>query len=169
MGAIGLLKGLREEGDAARGLAARHRKPPVHPPEIREPRRPKPLAPHRRRAKRFGRLANIVLLEPGLGQRTADLDLLVPVQARLTQRSDKKGRGFHAGSPFERPRCLTVEIGRWHGAQYSRYTGEVDTCLASAIRDSRFAVRFKAEGPDGEPANGQTANRESVTSGRTDT
>jgi hypothetical protein len=123
VGSLGLLKRFRQEGDTARWLATGYRKSSVHPPQIRQSSGRHALAPSRRRAKGVGRLTDIVLKEPRLGQRAPNLDLLIAMQAGLTQRSHEKGGGFHAGSTFQRPRRLTVKIGRRHGAQYSRYTG----------------------------------------------
>jgi hypothetical protein len=123
VGALRLLERLGEEGYTAGRLSACDRKATVHSPQIREPGGAQALSAHRRRTKRFGRLTHIVLKKPSLGQRAPDLDLLVTMEAGLAQGSDEKGRGFHAGSSFKRPGRLRVKIGRRHGAQYSRYTG----------------------------------------------
>ncbi len=81
--ALRLFQGLGKEGDAAGRLAPRHRQPAVHAPEVREPGRIQPLAPLRRGAQRVGRLPDVVLEQPRLGQGTSDLDLLVAGQPRL--------------------------------------------------------------------------------------
>ena len=74
VGALGLLERAAEERDAARRLAARDRQPAVQPPELGQPRRIEPLALFGRIAERLGRLADVVLLKPGLGQGASDLE-----------------------------------------------------------------------------------------------
>jgi hypothetical protein len=76
--------------------------------------------------KGFSCLPDIVLEQPRLCEGTSNLDLLVAMEPGLSQCPNKKGGGFNTGPFFERPRRLPVKIGGCHGAQYSRYTGEVD-------------------------------------------
>ena len=71
--ALRLLQRAGQERDAARRLAARDRQLAVQPPELRQPGRVEPLALFGRIAQRFGRLTDVVLQEPGLGQRAANL------------------------------------------------------------------------------------------------
>ena len=100
--ALGLLQRLRQERDAARRLAARHGQPAVHAPQVRQPGRVEPLPPLRRIAQRLGRLPDVVLQQPGLGQRAADLGLLVAVAAGLFQCADEEGGGLRAVPVLER-------------------------------------------------------------------
>ena len=95
--ALGLLQRLGEERDAARGLAARDGQPAVHAPEVGQPRGIEPLALLGRSSERLGRLPQVVLEQPGFGERTPDLDLIVAPQARAAS-----ARG-PAGSPPRRP------------------------------------------------------------------
>ncbi len=115
--ALGLLQRLGQERDAAGRLAARHGQPAVHAPEVRQPGRVEALPPFRRIAQRFGRLPDVVLEQPGLGQRAADLGLLVAIAAGLLQRANEEGGRLRAVPVLERLHGLAVEIWVRHGAR----------------------------------------------------
>ena len=51
--------------------------------------------------ERLGRLADVVLQEPGFGQRAANLERLVAAQPGLLERADEEGRGFGAVSVLQ--------------------------------------------------------------------
>ena len=68
--ALRLLQGARPRSAMPReGSPLRNRQLAVQPPQLRQPGRVQPLALVGRIAQRFGRLADVVLLEPGLGER----------------------------------------------------------------------------------------------------
>src|SRR4051812_18645252 len=120
-------------------------------PEIGETRRIEPVAPLGRSAQRLGRPPHVVLKQPGLRQSTSDLNLFVAVESWLAQRADEKRRGLGAHSTLQGPHGLSIEISRWHGREYSRYTGELDTELRTSRgrcpreRGSRVAGRGSRE------------------------
>ena len=99
--------------------------PAVHAPESGKAGRIEPLAPLGRGAQRLSRLANIVLKEPGFGERTPDLDLLVAMQPRALQGTDQEGRRLGSGPALQRLHGLPVKVVLWHAREYSRYTVEV--------------------------------------------
>ena len=125
--ALGLLQGLGEEGDAAGRLAAGDGQPAVHPPEVGQPGRIEPLAPFGRRPERLGRLPDVVLEQPGFGQRAADLDLLVAAaDPGCLQRADQQRRRLGPVPVLQGLDGLGVEVGCGTARQYTRYTGQLD-------------------------------------------
>ena len=91
------LQGLGEERDAAGGLAARDGQPAVHPPEIGQLRGIEPLALFGRSPKRLGRLTDVVLQQPGFGQRAPELESARRAAARAaSERADEQGRRLGA-------------------------------------------------------------------------
>ena len=134
-----LLQCLREERNPAGGLATRDRQPAVHAPQIGKTSGIESLlATFGWMTESFRCLSDIVLKQPRLGEGTSNLGLLVAMKTRLPQGPYEERSGFDTGPLFKRSRRLPIEIGRCHGAQYSRYTGGVDT---SASATSQFAVR----------------------------
>ena len=127
MGALGLVQGFREECDPSRRFAARNGKTAMEPPKIGQASRVEPLAPFGRRPQRLRRPPHVVLKQPGLGESTTDLNVLVPVETRLTKAADKKRCRLRAHAALEGANGLAVKISHGHGREYSRYTGEVDT------------------------------------------
>ena len=90
--ALGLVHGLGEERNAAGRLAARGREPAVHAPEMGEVRRIQPLACLGGAAQRLGRLPDVVLQQPGLGQRAPQLDQVRARQSGPFEQPDEHGR-----------------------------------------------------------------------------
>jgi hypothetical protein len=109
--ALGLFQRLGQEGDAARRLAARNCQPAVHAPQVRKPNRIHALASLGRRAEGLGRLPKVVFEQPGLGQRTPDVDLVIARQARLPERAQQERRGFGAVPLLEHPHGLVELLG----------------------------------------------------------
>jgi hypothetical protein len=98
---------LGQERDAARRFPACRRKPAVHAPEVRKAGGIETLARFGRSPKRFGRLSNIILQQPRVGQGAAHLNLLVAAESRLLQRAHEQRRRIRAASLFERLERLT--------------------------------------------------------------
>jgi hypothetical protein len=89
----------------------------VHAPQIGEAGGVEPLlATFGRLTEGVSRLPNIVLEQPGLSEGTSNLKLLVAMEPWLPQGANKQGGRFDTSPSFKRSRCLTVEIGRCHGA-----------------------------------------------------
>ncbi len=84
----------------------------MYPPQVGQTGRVKPLASFWRRPEHLGRPADIVLKQPGFRQRASDLNLFVPVKARLTKAADQKGSRFRPHSPLKGPNGLNIEISR---------------------------------------------------------
>src|SRR5262245_61808661 len=70
--ALGLRESLDQKRNATGGFTAGRRQPPVHPPQLGQSGRLQTLARFGRTAKRLGRLSQVVLEEPGLGEGAAD-------------------------------------------------------------------------------------------------
>ena len=94
VGALGQSQGFGQERDAAGRFAACRGHPAVHPPEVGEPGRIGPLARIWRPAERLGRLAQVVLEQPGFRQSAPDPNLVVANETGLPQRADQEGRGL---------------------------------------------------------------------------
>jgi hypothetical protein len=110
VGALGLRERLRQKRDATRRLSACGRQAAVHPPKLREASRLEPFARFGRTAKRLGGLAQIILEEPRLGERAADLDLFVARETgTFEQANQKRGRLLTAAS-FERFQRLSQTV-----------------------------------------------------------
>jgi hypothetical protein len=62
----------------------------VHAPQVREPGWINPFARLGRASERLCRLAKVVLQEPGFGERTPELNLLVARKTRASERSDEE-------------------------------------------------------------------------------
>jgi hypothetical protein len=97
-----LLQGFDQEGDAARGLSAGHGEPAVHAPEIGQAGRFQPFAALWRRSQSFGRLADIILEEPGFSQRAPDVDLFVALQSWTLQCPDEERSRLGSSPALER-------------------------------------------------------------------
>ena len=69
-------------------------------------RRIEPLARFGRAAERLGRLADVVLQQPGFGERAADLDLFVAGQSRVASAAGRAGRPPRRRGPVPGPLCL---------------------------------------------------------------
>ena len=77
---LGLLSALVRKAMPRDGSPRADARRPCIRQRSRQTARLQPLPPLRRPAQRFRRLADVVLKQPGLGQRAADLDLFVAVQ-----------------------------------------------------------------------------------------
>ncbi len=114
--ALGGLEGLGEEGDAAGRFAAGSGEAAVHPPEVREARGIEAFPGFGRSPQGLGGLTDVVLQQPGLGERAPHLHLLFALEPRPLERAHKEGRRIRAPPLLERPNGLTVEVWRRHGA-----------------------------------------------------
>ena len=99
--ALGEAEGFGEEGDAARRLSPGGGNPAMHAPEVRQSGGIGPLADIGRSPKRFRRLPEVVLQQPGLRQSRPNPDLILPGQAWLAQRTDEKRRRLGPVPMFE--------------------------------------------------------------------
>ncbi len=120
--ALRLLEGAAEERDAAGRLPARDGQLAVQAPELRQAGRMQALPLFRGIAERLSGLADVVLLEPCLRQRGADLEGLVAGQLRLLLGAHQQRRGVGAVSLLEGLRCLGEDRWQRHARQYTRYT-----------------------------------------------
>jgi len=97
---------------------------PVQSPDFREARRVEALALFRQIAERVGRLPQVVLEEPGLGERRPKLQRLVTGQSRLLLGADEQRRGVGAVAVLERIQRLGKCFREWHlRVVYRVYTG----------------------------------------------
>src|SRR4029079_11570661 len=97
---------------------------PVQPPDLREARRVEALALFRQIAQRVRPLPQVVLEEPGLGERRPKLQRLVTGQSRLLLGTDEQRRGVGTVAVLERIQCLGKCFREWHGpVVYRVYTG----------------------------------------------
>ncbi len=139
--AFGGLTRFGEEGDAARRLAARRRETAVHPPEIGKAGRVESLPRLGRTPQGLGRLADVVLQQPGLGQRAADLNLLLAPQPGPLQHPNEQGRRVCAAALVERPNGLAIEVLSRHGGD------SIPRIQGNRARSPRFAgARFASLG-----------------------
>ena len=112
--ALGLLQRPGEERNAARRLAARDRQLAVQTPQLRKTGRMQPLALLGRIPEGLCRLADVILLEPGLGQGGADLEGLVAGQPRLLERAKQERGRIGALSLLKGVYRLGVTLGERH-------------------------------------------------------
>ena len=100
VGALGLAHGFGQEGNSARRLAAGRREPAVHAPQMGEVGRIEPFVRFRRGTERLRRLPDIVLKQPGFGERAANLDLVRAWQPGSLQEPDEEGCRLSSLTPI---------------------------------------------------------------------
>src|SRR5262245_14211313 len=120
MGSLGGLERLAEERNAARRLPAGDCELALEPPEFRQTRRMEPLPLFRRIAQDVGRLADVVLLKPRLGQRGAQLEGLVTAQPRLLLEPDEQAGGIPPVTPFQSFERLPERLRQCHAGSIRR-------------------------------------------------
>ena len=127
--ALGMLQRAAEEGDGARGLAARGRQTRVEPPEVGQERRGEPFAQFIGRfAERLRGPGQVVLLQPGLSQTAAEYGQFAPRQPGIACGPLKQIGGVRPLTPLEgrkslRQQRMPFNRGDRHGGQYTAYTG----------------------------------------------
>jgi hypothetical protein len=107
-------QGFREQGDPARRLAACGGEPTVHPPAVGEFGGVQPLARLGGTPDGLGGLTQIVLQEPGFGQRAPDLDVFLARQPGPLQRPQQQVDGLGPAPLFERLNSLRVRVAARH-------------------------------------------------------
>src|SRR5262249_9155509 len=122
VGALRLTQRAAEQRDAARGFAAGDSEPAVQAPQLRETRRMQPFPLLARLTEVLRRLSDVVLRNPRLRQRAADLEVLVACESRLLQRANEQRRGFGAVSLLEGVRGLREVLWHRHRREYTAYT-----------------------------------------------
>ena len=122
---LGVLQGARVQRDRARLFAARKRQAAVQAPERREARVGERLAHGvRRAAERRGGLAQVVLEQPGRGERRAHRGFVVFVQRAGAEQRRQQLRGFDAAAAIEgdvRPAERRLRRSSSHAGGYKVY------------------------------------------------
>ncbi len=115
VGALGGLQGLGQESDAAGRLAPCGREAAVHTPEVGYAGGIEAFPRFGRSPEGVGCLPDVVLEQPGVRQRAADLALLLPPQPWPLQRAHQQRRRFSAAPALQRLHRLPEEIWTGHG------------------------------------------------------
>lgn len=124
---LGVLQRARVERDGARLLTARVGDPPVETPQHRQLRIADRFAKGIRRSPECrGRLGEVVLKQPGLGECGTDGELVLTGERPGTKHRREQLSCFSSASTLEcrlRSRERGMNSNRCHGQEYTQYTG----------------------------------------------
>ena len=120
---LGSRERFTQERNSLGGLSSSGGQPAVHAPQVGKAGRIDALSRLGWTPKRFDGLSQVVLKQPGLGQRATKLNLLVARQAGTPQGTDEQGRCIRASPLTQGLKGLTVEVGGRHRGEYTSYTG----------------------------------------------